>query len=136
MLMPNNNITARVEFSFKGEDYSYTASVDLDQLLLQHGSLPSFHVILAKLHNVDTYSYLYEVMEATDIEFSNPAGRAADYLIDGEFDPSALAADWHTARVGALLQPIAARELGISDLNEHPELKRALMAAYSLGSHA
>jgi hypothetical protein len=35
-----------------------------------------------------------------------------------------------------LLQPIATRELGIDDLNEHPELKRALMAAYSLGSGA
>lgn len=131
-----NSIDASIEFSYKGEDYSYTASIDLDQLLLQHGSLPSFHVILARLHDVDTYSYLYEVMEATDIAFSNPAGCAADYLIDGEFDPSALAADWHTAKVGALLQPIATRELGITDLNEHPGLKRALIAAYSLGSHA
>jgi len=132
--MPKNSVDARVEFSFKGEDYSYTASIDLDQLLLRHGSLPSFHVILAKLHNVDTYSYLYEVMEATDIEFSNPQGCAADYLLDGEFNPSALAAHWHTAKVSALLQPIATRELNITDLNEHPELKRALMEAYYLGS--
>ncbi|MDO8350310.1 MAG: hypothetical protein Q7S94_04060 [Gallionella sp.] len=132
----NNSITARVEFSFKGEDYSYTASIDLNQLLLQHSSLPSFHVILAKLHKIDTYSYLYEVMEATDIEFSNPAGCAANYLLDGEFDPSALAADWHTAKVSVLLQPIAERELGITDLNQHPALKRALVAAYYLGSNA
>jgi len=134
--MQKNSIDACVEFSFKGEDYRYTSSIDLDQLLLQHGSLPSFHVILAKLHKLDTYSYLYEVMEATEIEFSNPAGCAANYLFDGEFDPSALAADWHAAKVSILLQPIAARELGINDLNEHPELKRALMAAYSLGSGA
>ncbi|MDP1595052.1 MAG: hypothetical protein Q8L80_12525 [Gallionella sp.] len=134
--MQKNSIDACVEFSFKGEDYRYTASIDLNQLLLQHGSLPSFHVILAKLHKLDTYSYLYEVMEATEIEFSNPAGFAANYLFDGEFDPPALAADWHAARVSMLLQPIATRELGIDDLNEHPELKRALMAAYSLGSGA
>lgn len=129
-----NSIDARVEFSFKGEDYSYTTRINLDQLLLHHDSPPSLHAILAKQHKVDTYSYLYEVMEATEIEFSNPEGFAADYLFDGEFNPSALADNWHTAKITLLLQPIAARELGIDDLNGHPALKRALVQAYILGS--
>ena len=132
--MTINSIDACVEFSFKGEDYRYTTRIDLDQLLLQHDSAPSLHAILAKQHKVDTYSYLYEVMEATEIEFSNPEGCAADYMFDGEFDPSVLADNWHTAKTALLLQAIAARELGIDDLTEHPALKRALVEAYTLGS--
>ena len=132
--MTINSIDACIEFSFKGEDYSYTSRIDLNQLLFQHDSPPSLHAILAKQHKVDTYSYLYEVMEATEIEFSNPEGCANDYLFDGEFDPSALADNWHAAKTALLLQPIAARELGIDDLNEHPALKRALVEAYTLGS--
>ncbi len=132
--MPKNSIDAHIEFSFKGEEFSYAASIDLEQLLREHSSLPSFHVILARHHNVDTYSYLYEVMEAADIEFSNPEGCATEYMTGGEFNPSELAANWHNAKTGVLLQHIAARELGIGDLNEHPALKRALTEAYLMGS--
>jgi len=131
-----NSIDARVEFSFKGEDYTHASRIDLEELLRQYDAMPSLHAILAKLHGIDTYSYLYEVMQATEIEFANPQGCAADYLIGGEFDLALLAANWQTAKTGMLLQPVAARELGITDLNLHPALKRALVAAYHLGSKA
>lgn len=131
-----NSIDASVEFSFKGEDYNYTASIDLDQLLRHHDALPSIHVILARLHSIDSYSYLYEVMQEADVEFSRPQGYAADYLVNGEFDLASLAANWQTAKAASLLQPIAARELGIDDLNQHHALKRALVAAYDLGRKA
>src|SRR5665811_1614089 len=81
-----NSIDASVEFSFKGEDYTYKTSIDLDQLLRDHDTLPSIHAILARLHSIDTYSYLYEVMQEAEIEFSNPHGLTADYLVDGKFD--------------------------------------------------
>lgn len=129
-----NSIEAGVEFSFQGKDYDYTCELDLDQLLRNHDALPSMHVILARQHGIDTYSYLYEVMQESDIEFSNPQGRAVNYLIDGKFDQTALASNWPMAKAEMLLQPIAERELGITDLNQHPALKNALIAAYKLGS--
>lgn len=134
--MPENSIDARVEFSFKGEDYNYTTVINLDQLLRHHDEMPSIHVILAKEHGVDTYSYLYEVMLEEEVEFSRPQGYAADYLVDGEFDQAALAANWQNAKAAVLLQPIAENELGIMDLNQHPALKRALVEAYNLGRKA
>ena len=131
-----NSIDARVEFSFKGEDYTHTSTIDLDQLLRDHDALPSIHAILARQHSIDTYSYLYEVMQEAEIEFTNPQGSAADFLIDGEFDLSSLATNWQTAKTGVLLAPIAASELGITDLNLHHALRRALVAAYNLGRKA
>lgn len=131
--MSTNSIDASVEFSFKGEDYTYKASIDLDQLLQNHDTLPSLHAILARQHGVDTYSYLFEVMQEEEVKFSRPQGFAADYLINGEFDQAALAANWQAAKTGILLAPIASRELGIADLDLHPALKRALVAAYNLG---
>lgn len=131
--MATNTIDASVDFSFKGEDYTYKTSIDLDQLLQKHDSLPSLHAILAQQHGVDTYSYLYEVMQEAEIEFSNPQGLAADYLVNGEFDQTALTTNWQTVKTNMLLTPIATSELGITDLDLHPALKRALVAAYNLG---
>lgn len=128
-----NSIDALIEFSFQGKDYTYTSSIDLDELLLKYDEMPQLYPILARLHNIDTYSYLYEVMQEAEVEFSNPQGCATDYITNGEFDTVTLANNWQAAKADALLQVIAARELGITDLNEHQALQRALIAAYNLG---
>jgi hypothetical protein len=131
--MSKNTIEASVSFSFKGEDYSYSSCIDLDQLLSLHDSLPSIHAVLARQHAIDTYSYLYEVMLEAEIEFASPEGYAADYMIDGEFDLNSLAYNWLTAKAMAQVIPIAQKELGIDDLRQHSALCRALVDAYLLG---
>lgn len=131
-----NSIDAAVEFSFKGVDYHYSTRLDLDRLFLRHDAMPSIHVILAEAHSVDTYSYLYEVMQEEEIAYSNPQGIAIDYLVNGEFDQTALAANWHNAKAAVLVQPIAEAELGIPNLDLHQDIKRALVAAYKLGRAA
>lgn len=128
-----NSIDAHAEFSFKGKTYSLTSTIDLDQKLACHDSFPSVHAILAHEHDIDTYSYLYEVMQEAEIEFKNAQGIAARFVVDGNFDSVAFAANWHELRVLALLQPIAMRELGIANLDQQQELKNALIQAYNLG---
>lgn len=128
-----NSIDAHVEFSFRGEIYTPSATIALDELMAQHGSVPLLHAFLAEQNGIDTYSYLYEAMQEEPILFSNAQGLAADFLIDGHFDASAFAARWQENRVLGLLQAIARRELGIDHLEQHPELRQALLQAYSLG---
>lgn len=128
-----NSIDARVNFSFKGENYCYETQIDLDLLLQQYDALPSVHVILARSHEIDTYSYLYEVMLEAEIEYFNPQGYARNYLIDGKFNASILAENWQRDKVTILLQTIVMQELGICDLNLHPALQRTLVAACNLG---
>ncbi|MFA6970561.1 MAG: hypothetical protein WC208_04080 [Gallionella sp.] len=131
--MTTNSIDAWVEFSYQGKDHHYLDRIDLDQLLCIYDELPSIHELLAKCHQVDTYSYLYEVMLEAELEFANPTGSAADYLVEGCFDVASLADNWHKAKVVVLMQPVVERELGIKDLRAEPALCRALLAAYNMG---
>jgi hypothetical protein len=134
--MSKNTITARIEYSFKGEDFDHSTFLDLDLLLNQHADFPELHEIMAAQYGIDSYSYLYEVMQESEIEFTDPTGYAMDYMVDGVFDVHALADNWHNQKAAVLLQPIASRELGIEDLNDHRALKSALLAAYNLGRRA
>jgi hypothetical protein len=129
----NNSIDAHLEFSFKGETYSLSSTLDLDRLLENSDALPSLHALLAAQHGIDTYSYQYEVMLEEPIRFDNARGMAADFVNGEDFDAAAYAAAWRNHRLLAPLQEIAKNEMGIDDLNRHPQLKNALMQAYHLG---
>jgi hypothetical protein len=131
-----NSIDVHVEFSFKGENYSLASNIDLDQLMEDGSSFPSFHAILARDNKIDTYSYLYEVMLETGIRFANAHGIAANFLSGEDFDQEGFTTSWQESRILGLLQPIAARELGIADLDQHQPIKAALVQAYKLGKQA
>ena len=131
----DNSIEARIDFSFKGEDYELRSVIDLDKLLEQYDSMPSIYEILAHAHGIDTYSYLYEVMLAADIEFADALGFANDLIVDGEFDQHALEDNWQNLRILTLLRPVASSILGIANLEQHETIKNALIQAYLLGSN-
>jgi len=128
-----NRIDAQIAFSFKGENYALTSNIDLDQLMEHDQSFPSLHAILARDNKIDTYSYLYEVMLETEIRFAHAQGIAAVFLSNGEFDQEGFISAWQESKVLTLLQPIATRELGIANLDQHQGLKNALIQAYKLG---
>ncbi|MBZ0106524.1 MAG: hypothetical protein K8H84_12950 [Sulfuricella denitrificans] len=133
--MPNS-IDAHIEFSFKGETHSLFARIDLDDFLGPGALPPSIHAVLAREHGIDTYSYLYEVMQEEDIRFDNAQGLASNYLKDGMFDMEGCFTGLQENMTLDLLQAISKRELGIADLEQHPALKKALLQAYSLGKNA
>ncbi|MDP2827781.1 MAG: hypothetical protein Q8O37_04165 [Sulfuricellaceae bacterium] len=132
----SDSIDAHVEFSFKGETYSLVSTIALGSALDPHAEPSSFHAILAARNSIDTYSYLYEVMQQEDIRFDNAQGQAADFCTDGEFDFQAYVANKQASNVIVQLEQVASRELGIDDLEQHPELKNALLHAYELGRQA
>jgi len=131
-----NRIDAHIEFSFRGESYDLSSTLDLDRVLEKYLTLPSLHIVLAVEHGIDTYSYLYEVMQEEDIRFDNAQGMAADFLTDGVFDLEGFTAQWGEGHLTAPLQIIAQQELGIEDIEQHPQLKNALLRAYQLGLEA
>ncbi len=128
-----NSIDARVEFSFKGENYDLTSHIDFDVHSPKELDSHSLLQILAREHHIDTISYLYEVMQETEIEFSNAQGIAADFLHDGVFDTDSFSRHWQEQQLVKLLQPIAQRELNITDLTQNQDIKNALVQAYKLG---
>lgn len=131
-----NSIDAHLEFSFRGETYSLSSTLDLDRILKKYADSPSLHLVMAIEHGIDTYSYLFEVMQEEEIRFDNPQGLALDFLIDGQFDLDGYIKQYGANELLEALQAIALQELGIENLEQHPELKQALKRAYQLGMEA
>jgi hypothetical protein len=131
--MSNNTVHARLTFSFKGEAYELDSVIDLDRHLGESGAAPDFHRLLAKAAGIDPYSYLYEVLESHEIEFSDATGAAARSCRDGRFDWAQFEQALSEERDWQVVRAIAERIMVARDLDAAPDLKAALLAAYRAG---
>lgn len=125
-----------MDFSYQGKEHVLSVGIDLDKMMEQSGSLPDFHRFLARENNIDTHSYLYEVMESYEVIFENASGLAVKCLSEGKFDLQAFEKLWHQEKVLEILQEIATTNLGVSNLEQESKLKAALLAAYNAGQSA
>ncbi len=128
-----NTVRAYLDFSFKGEDYALATTVDLDQCLAESREMPNFHRLLARAGNIDTYSYLYEVLESYDLAFDQPTGLAAACCSEGLFDWDGFVQQAGDQRDLQTVQALAAQTLDMSEFDARPELRAALLAAYRAG---
>lgn len=131
--MTTNTIRAHLTLSFKGETYNLDSVIDLDRHLGEPGEAPNFHRLLAQAAKIDPYSYLYEVLESHEIEFSDATGVAARSCHDGGFDWTHFEQELNEERDWQLVRPIAERTISGRDLDADPALKAALLAAYRAG---
>ncbi|MBS4097041.1 MAG: hypothetical protein KGZ83_09435 [Sulfuricella sp.] len=131
--MSPNTLRAQLSFSFKGETHELDAVVDLDNYPADPEQTPDFHVLLARVGGIDTYSYLYEVLESHDVEFSDATGLAAQCCDGGGFNWKKFAqarredGDWQMVR--RIAEPL----LPSPALDDDPALKAALLAVYRAG---
>ena len=132
--MNNNTIRARLSLSFKGKTYELDSVIDLDECLGEPGTAPNFHQLLARTAGIDPYSYLYEVLEADEIEFSDATGVAARSCRDGGFDWAQFAQDAREGRDWQAVRAVAEPLLAARDLDADPALKAALLAVYRAGA--
>jgi len=131
--MSTNTVRAHLSLSFKGETYELDSVIDLDGCLGEPGEAPNFHRLLARAAGIDPYSYLHEVLESHEIEFSDATGVAACSCRDGRFDWARFEQDRREERDWQAVRTIAQRTLGARDLDADPGLKAALLAAYRAG---
>jgi hypothetical protein len=132
-----NTLDAHIDFSFKGENYDLSSTLDLDEVLDKYPDLESLHVVMAIEHGIDTYSYLFDVMLVEDIRLDNPQGLAAGFLTeDGVFDFEGFSAQRSKSQALISLGVIAAQEMGVENLDAQPRLRAALLRAYQLGMEA
>jgi hypothetical protein len=134
--MSNHTVRAHVAFSFKAETYALDTILDLDRCAGAEDEAPNIHLLLARAHGIDPYSYLYEVLESHEIEFSEPTGIAAQCCQDGMFDWAQFQQLRRDESDLQVVGKIAARTLGVSDLDARADLKAALLAAYRAGKAA
>ncbi|RLJ19062.1 hypothetical protein DJ030_10110 [bacterium endosymbiont of Escarpia laminata] len=132
----DNRISVHITFSFKGETHTPSASINLDELIRGGDFQDTLRPLLARTNGIDSYSYLYEVMESHPIEFSNPTGFAADYLSGTEFDFIGFEKRWHEENDLSILDAIIEHHFEGEDVAQHPSLKAALREAFRAGKAA
>lgn len=127
----NNHLTASVKFYFKGQIFSASIELDLDQHM---DRIHDLYPLLAKSINLDLYSYEYEMMQAEIITYSSPHPLVDEHIVEGVLDFVAFEASWHESRQLEICQKIADKYLSINCLQKHPEVNNALLEAYRLGA--
>ncbi len=132
----NNQITASVKFYFKGEKFTASVELDIDQHMQASGKLPALYPMLSKSINLDPYSYEYEMLQAETILFSKAKGLITHYVNEGLLDFDSFKDAWAQTQTLAELQQIAQQYLSVDDLEQQPDLKNALLQAYQLGAEA
>ena len=128
-----NKITASITFNFKGEIFTPSLELDLDELMQRYNGLPSLHETLAAENNIDSYSYQYEMLLGEDIQFSHAEGDAVSFLNDGQFNQAEYEHFWFQKNILNHLHKIIQTELDIDDIELHPKLIQAMLAAFQYG---
>jgi len=131
--MKKHTVKASVAFDFKGEHFSSSVSIDLDDFFRTSKDLSHCYVELGKAIGFDCYRYEYDVMESEVIHFSEPTGIAVDFVENGELDWLGLERAWQDHGGMVVIADIARKKLGIEDLDGEPQLAEALLAAYRAG---
>lgn len=129
----SNQITAHIQFNFKGKTLTPTATLDLDSLMQQHGTIPNLHQMLATLNDIDSYSYEYEMMLGEEVKFRDAKGLATSFLDKNGFDITSFEQKWHEQQLFNILAPMIQQQLDIDDIDQHPKFKSIIMAAYQAG---
>ena len=128
-----NRVRVGATFSFRGETFHPQMILDLDTFLAEGHGLRDLHPMLARANGIDPYSYQYEILQATPLEFDRPEGLAVAHLHDGRLDLEGLRKARQKEAVTRELLRIAREKMGVDRLDRIPGLKEALLAAWELG---
>ncbi|MDM8545628.1 hypothetical protein QUF61_03950 [Candidatus Venteria ishoeyi] len=131
--MMANSIKVTFRFSFKGINYQPASILDLDKLMDTTGHIPALDYFVANNNDIDTYSYLFEVMQVSDIEFSEAQGVAVEFCHKHDFDIPGFEEKWRKQQIINKLQLIVQQYFDTDKQTENKSLMDALLAAYTLG---
>jgi len=125
-----NILTAKINFSFKGEMFSPEVNFDIYEYLQSHDSLDSIWMKIAKENNIGTYSYEFEVLESANVLFSSEDSYLNLFIDQNEFNVAAYKNDVEQKKMHADIATVLS-EYGLSELDD--KVKSAFVAVYELG---
>jgi len=127
------SITASISFHFRGQHFTPCIRVDLHDFILKKQQITHLYDLLGASIGLDAYRHEYDVMVLEDIIFSEPTGLACCFHHNSSLDFDSLNKAWQQQQIIAAIQPIAQQHLNISDISEHPDIQKALIASYNAG---
>ncbi|NPA71476.1 MAG: hypothetical protein GXO35_01480 [Gammaproteobacteria bacterium] len=131
----DNKITVVMDFSYVGEEHHFEAEIKLPPHL---GGLSEFaHSIprvIGRQNKVDSYSYMYEVMDCTPVQVVAAEGYVAKFLEAGAMPLHDFLAACSEVTTERLMQHIA--ETYLAKGCDQDQVHQALMAAFQIGFSA
>ena len=130
-----HSITLTIPFCFKGKSFSPSVTLDLEQVCQQEVGRERLCHLVAMQNKIGHFSYEYEVLQSSELHFSEATGLAKEYLSEDTFDLEGFKQTLNEVQALTILQKIAHKTLDINDLNneKHEMLKQALLHAYYEG---
>jgi len=125
-----NAVEVSLEFSFKGQRHTLSSIIPLDACMRLEDPVAHMYSLLAVDNGIGIYSHEFDIMVMEALHFSNPIGLANGFVNNGRLDLEGYREAWLEQGVLKVLKPIARKHLGISDLDKHPDIMAALIAAY------
>lgn len=129
----SHRLTIGIEFYFKGEPFSSSVTIDLDEHFQAGRDVSHIYDMLAKEIGLDQYRHEYDVMVMQDLVCQSAEGIAAQYVENGKVDWQGLKEAWQKEADMMVLQPIANKFFNVESLADEPKLAAALLAAYRAG---
>lgn len=125
-----NQISVQMVFHFKGEEHNLKADIKLP---LHIGDMTAFYYALprriAERNGVDTYSYMFDMMESCPIEVVAAEGYVARFLENGPISMDEFVQACNAVTPEMLMADIAERVQDGTNLS----LESALLLAYQIG---
>jgi|UPI00036A6E20 hypothetical protein len=128
-----NTLTYSIPFSFKGQQFAPTCTLDLDACMVATAGLPCLYQHLANTNKISVYSHEYDVMMMGDLNVVSAQGYAAEYFNDEGLDTEGFKSRWLAEQLHQMMADIALQQMGVTHLDAVKGLKEALLAAYQLG---
>jgi hypothetical protein len=130
-----NTVIVQVNYSFKGEDFTPSITLELDAYTKISDNFAGLHTKIAQQNKIDTYSYAFDAMEAYPLTFHSPEGNVIDYVNDGECDLAGYKAYLKQSEMMEEISQIATDILGITDINQQNniKIKEAMISSYNAG---
>jgi len=130
----NHTITISLQFCFRGQTFNPSLQVDLDHWMQRSDGNPDeLHHHLAESIGFGPYSYEYDVLMMSEIEFSSDVDWIQKYIHQGRLDIPACNAEWQEKQILNRVLPIAEKHLSQEVLNGNPEITQALIESYRSG---
>ncbi len=130
------SVTASLSFDFRGQRFTPSIRVNLHAMMVKQQSVDHLYDLLGASIGLDAYRHEYDVMVMEDITFSDADGLALDFVHAGQLDFEAFSKAWHAQQTLCAVQPIARKYLNITDLDQHPDIRDALIDSYRSGQRA
>jgi len=127
------SVTASLSFDFRGQRFTPSVRVDLHAMMVKKQPISHLYDLLGASIGLDAYRHEYDVMVMNDIIFSEPAGLACDFVNNGQLDFDAFSRAWQQQQTLTAIAPIARKHLNIDNLDQHPDIRNALIESYQAG---